>query len=335
LILVAAGSRRSAKDARQQPKEQDKRAVPAPVTLPLPIAPAPLDGEAAQANLAGESPAETDKPAVNQTANADSAPEISNPPAPASTPLAQKVEMAFAVRVQPGQAASAEPTASQLPLQRETAASMQPLPKKTTENDTADQTVVQPVAAGAGSFLTSHGQSFAQAEAAAPPSAAPAAPASPVKPTEAKVLETPPKPAAVPLKDISVQVGQSEGQKVEVHLTQQTGEIRVAVRTGDSELAHGLQQGLSDLVGRLQENGSRAEAWRPGGSAVQSGPVFESRSSPSGSQKDGSQSYSGGSDQQQDGRRQSHSQRPAWVEELENSITGGDQSQGATYGIGS
>jgi len=152
---------------------------------------------------------------------------------------------------------------------------------------------------------------------------------------EAKVLETPPKPAAVPLKDISLQVAQSGNQGVEVRLTQQSGELRVAVRTADSELAHGLQQGLSDLVGRLQENGSRAEAWRPGGPVVQPGPVFESRSSPGGSQKDDSQSHSGGSPQQQDGRRQSHSQRPAWVEELESSITGGEQSQGATYGIGS
>ena len=74
-----------------------------------------------------------------------------------------------------------------------------------------------------------------------------------------------PKPATVPLKDISLQVAQPGAQKVEVRVVQQSGELRVAVRTGDSDLAHGLQQGLSDLVGRLQENGFRAEAWRPGG----------------------------------------------------------------------
>ena len=335
-MLVAGGSRRNAKDTRQQPKEQDKRAVPAPIaiSMPTPLAPPLPDGEDARANAA-ESPEDTAEPGVNQSANADSAPEVSNPPAPANPPLAPDVEMAFAVRVQPAAPAGAEPGASPLPLQRETAASAQPLPKKTSENSTADQTVVQPMAASTGSFLGSHGQSFAQAEAAAPPSAAAVAPVAPSKPVEAKVLETPPKPAAVPLKDISLQVAQSGNQGVEVRLTQQSGELRVAVRTADSELAHGLQQGLSDLVGRLQENGSRAEAWRPGGPVVQSGPVLESRSSPGGSQKDDSQSHSGGSPQQQDGRRQSHSQRPAWVEELESSITGGEQSQGATYGIGS
>jgi len=335
-MLVAGGSRRNAKDTRQQPKEQDKRAVPAPIaiSMPTPLAPPLPDGEDARANAA-ESPEDTAEPGVSQSANADSAPEISNPPALANPPLAPDVEMAFAVRVQPAAPTGAEPGVSQLPLQRETAASAQPLPKKTNDNGTVDQTVVQPMAASTGSLLGSHGQSFAQAETAAPPSAAAVAPVAPSKPVEAKVLETPPKPAAVPLKDISLQVAQSGNQGVEVRLTQQSGELRVAVRTSDSELAHGLQQGLSDLVGRLQENGSRAEAWRPGGPVVQPGPVFESRSSPGGSQKDDSQSYSGGSQQQQDGRRQSHSQRPAWVEELESSITGGEQSQGATYGIGS
>jgi hypothetical protein len=336
VILGAAGSRRNVKDSRQQPKEQDKRPATAPVTMSLPtVVTAPLpDIEGAPVRGAAESPAETDEPAINQDATADSAPEVSRPPAAANPPLTSDTELAFAVRVQPAAAAGTEPGVSQPPLQRETVVSAQPLLKKTTENDTADPAVVQPVAAGAGSFLASHGQTLAQAETAVPASTAPDTPSAPAKAEEAKFIETPSKPAAVPLKDISLQVAQSGGQKVEVHLTQQTGEIRVAVHTGDSELAHGLQQGLSDLVGRLQESGSRAEAWRPGGPSVQTGPVLESSSSPSGSPRDDSQSYSGGSQQQQDGRRHSQSQRPAWVEELESSI-GTEQSQGATYGIGS
>lgn len=144
-----------------------------------------------------------------------------------------------------------------------------------------------------------------------------------------------PKPATVPMRDISLQVAQPGDQKVEVRLVQQSGELRVSVHTGDSDLAHGLQQGLSDLVGRLQETGFRAEAWRPGGSVIQSGPVSENQTNPGDSSKGQSQSYSGGSEQQPDKRHQDHSQRPAWVEELENSIAGGEQSQGATYGIGS
>jgi hypothetical protein len=118
-------------------------------------------------------------------------------------------------------------------------------------------------------------------------------------------------------------------------VVQQSGELRVAVRTGDSDLAHGLQQGLSDLVGRLQENGFRAEAWRPA-SAMSASSVVESRTSSGASQNGDAPSYSGGSQQREGERRQgqSQSQRPAWVEELENSSGNGEQSQGASYGIG-
>ena len=355
----STGSHRSAKDARQQPKEQDKRAIAAPVTTSLPAAPAlplfiqafsreagnheqpariepslketnrqpqaaPAAKDAAfpaqapvevtDANAATEAPADTGKPIVSQTANADSVHGTSNSPVPENPPLAPAGELAFAARLQPDSAASAEPGVTQLPLQREIAASAQPLSKNSTESDMADQTVVQPIASGAESSLTSYyGHSLANSEMPPPPQAAPSAPSAPSNPVEAKILEGPPKPAAVPLKDISLQVAQPGDQKVEVRVVQQSGELRVAVRTGDSDLAHGLQQGLSDLVGRLQETGYRAEAWRPGGSAVQSGVVFESRSSPGGSQKGDPQSYSSGSQQQPGERRQNHSQRPAWV----------------------
>jgi len=152
---------------------------------------------------------------------------------------------------------------------------------------------------------------------------------------EVEVFETQPKPATVPLKDITLQVATPGTQKVEVRVVEQSGELRFAVHTGDSDLAHGLQRGLTDLVGRLQETGFHAEAWRPGASAVQSGPVFESRTSPGGSQKGDSQPNPGGSQQQPEEQRQNQPQRPAWVEELENSMAGSKQSQGATYGIGS
>jgi hypothetical protein len=158
----------------------------------------------------------------------------------------------------------------------------------------------------------------------------------PPNPVEAQwVPQTQPKSATVPLRDISLQVAQSGAQKVEIRVVQQSGELRVAVRTGDSDLAHGLQQGLSDLVGRLQETGFRAEAWRPGGSTVQSTPVLESRTSHGASPNGDSQSYSGGSRQQEGERRQNQPQRPGWVEELDSSITSGDQPQGASYGNGS
>jgi hypothetical protein len=233
--------------------------------------------------------------------------------------------------MRPSSTASPAPAVSPQPLPPGTAALAQLSSKKSGEDEVDDSAMVRPVAAGAGSSLNPYGHASANAETLSPP---PAPASAPPKPVEAnRAAEIQPKPATVPLKEISIQVAQPGAQKVEVRVVQQSGELRVAVRTSDSDLAHGLQQGLSDLVGRLQESGFRSEAWRPG-SAVQSTPVFEPRSSHAASQNGDSQSNSGGSHQQEGERRQGQSQRPAWVEELENSINGEEQSQGVSYGIG-
>ena len=373
---LSGGSQRGAKNARQQPKDEDKRAIAAAVAMPLPAAsalslwiqsfsreagnhgqpggipspsketcrpqpaapaliedapPAPGPVAAPAVNAGAKGQTETPQPAVPVAADADSARNISNPPANENPQLASAGDLAFAARVRAGSAAGAAAPASQRPLQPEIGAPAQI--KKTAESDAGDPTVVRPVAAGAGSSLASYGQGTENSQA---PSLPPAAPSMPPNPVEAQwVPQTQPKSATVPLRDISLQVAQSGAQKVEIRVVQQSGELRVAVRTGDSDLAHGLQQGLSDLVGRLQETGFRAEAWRPGGSTVQSTPVLESRTSHGASPNGDSQSYSGGSRQQEGERRQNQPQRPGWVEEMENSTTGSEQSQGVNYGIGS
>jgi len=200
--------------------------------------------------------------------------------------------------------------------------------------------VVPPAAASSGSSAASYAHAFVQAEgpstaaassATQEPAAAPAAPAEAATIPEAKLTS-----ASAPLKDISIQVAQPGAQKVEVRVVQQSGELRVAVRTGDSDLAHGLQQNLSDLVGRLQESGFRAEGWRPAGSTVESPAPLDTRSTSNTPSRDGNQqSNSGGSQGQGGERQQSRSQRPAWLEELEANINGNAWSQGASHGIGS
>jgi hypothetical protein len=365
--LISTGSYRNAKNAKQQQSKEPSKdghkstlTVPVMSSLQATLAPplriqafspetenheqngsaqssVPAETPAPTVNMAPDAHAETGKPEASRAASADSVRETHAPPAPQNPPTAPSGDLAFAARVQPAAAATAEPSPAPQPMQHDITASEQV--KKAAEKDAADATVVQPVAAGAEASLSSSGQhgQYANPETASPSSAAasPAAePAAPLKPVEMKVPETQAK-ATGPLKDISLQVSQPGDQKVEVRVVQQSGELRVAVRTGDSDLAHGMQQGLSDLVGRLQDNGFRAEAWRPGGSTVQSGPVLEARSSPSGSQNGDSQSHSGNSHQQQGERRQNQSQRPGWVDELESSITGSQQSQGVTYGIGS
>ena len=351
-MQIATGSHRGAKNAKQ-PKEENKLPTTAAVTVPLPAVPAPpLRMQAfpgvtgnhdqlaqedsttpAQASLApGDGSAETGRLAASRAASANALREASNSPAPEQQPLAPAGDLAIAARVQPASPASEALPVSLRPLQPETAAAAHLSSKKPTESDAAAPATVQPIAGGTGAALNSYGHAPTNPEV----SAAPATPSpTPPKPVEAAwAPQSQPKAAAAPLKDISFQVAQSGTQKVEVRVVQQSGELRIAVRTPDSDLAHGLQQGLSDLVGRLQENGFRTEAWRPGGYTVQAAPASESRSSQSSSQNRDSQSYSG-SHQQEGERRQNQSNRPGWIEEMENSTTGSEQSQGVNYGIGS
>ena len=293
---ISTSPQRSVKNAKPLPKERDNRAMAAAVMTPLPADPTlPLSLQlfSRQAGQP-EQPAKTGQAAVAQSADIASV-RASRPAPPEGPPLTPERELAFAARVQPAAAASATPPPTSRILQPETAAPAQALSKRTAESEAADATVVQPVTAGSGSSLTAYGQFSANSDAPSParPSPTPA-------PLEAKpVLQAQPKSTSVPMKDISLQLTQNGAQKVEVRLVQQSGELRVAVRTGDSDLAHNLQQGLSDLVGRLQETGLRAEAWRPGGSTVQSTVVLESRTSPGSSQNGDTRSYSGGSQQRE------------------------------------
>ena len=131
--------------------------------------------------------------------------------------------------------------------------------------------------------------------------------------------------AAQPVKQISLQLTPSSNasdQKVQVQLMHQAGELRVAVHTGDSDLAHGLRERLSDLVSRLQETGYHTETWRPVDSSAALGAASEARSA-SGDTRDGdSQPQSGWSQQQSQEQQHEESDRPRWVQELELNMTG-------------
>ncbi|MGA2715581.1 MAG: hypothetical protein ABSG41_20980, partial [Bryobacteraceae bacterium] len=161
------------------------------------------------------------------------------------------------------------------------------------------------------------------------PAAQPAAETQPTQNAEAAVPKA-------PLKDISFQVGQAQGQKVEVRVTQQAGELRVAVRTGDTDVAQGLRQGLSELTTKLSENGYRAEAWRPGElTALTLNSSKEASDTPGHSSNGGSQSQSqSGSPQQDRGQQnQNPSNRPRWVQELETTLRSGAGSTGDFNGL--
>jgi hypothetical protein len=169
-----------------------------------------------------------------------------------------------------------------------------------------------------------------------PPAAAPEPHAATIASAEstgsAQAAEPQIKPSE-PLKQISLQVGEARQERVEVRVVERAGELQVAVRANSPQLTQGLRQGLSDLVGRLDQSGFHAEAWRPGATAgAVQGPA-EMRQESTQSQRDNSQGQPGSFQQgrQQGNPNQSH--RPQWVEELEGNLVGrGERSIGESDG---
>jgi hypothetical protein len=79
-------------------------------------------------------------------------------------------------------------------------------------------------------------------------------------------------PAKPPSAAHNIQLDVNGGdRRVEVRLTERSGEVEVAVRTPDAHLASALREDLPALSSRLAESGFRAETWHPA-SAVSSGP---------------------------------------------------------------
>ncbi|MCU1260117.1 MAG: hypothetical protein JWO80_3002, partial [Bryobacterales bacterium] len=75
--------------------------------------------------------------------------------------------------------------------------------------------------------------------------------------------EQPASPPGSPIRDFSLRLSANNQDKVEVKVVETAGEIRVAVRSADPELTTSLQQGIGDLVGKLEDRGLRTEMWKP------------------------------------------------------------------------
>jgi hypothetical protein len=89
-------------------------------------------------------------------------------------------------------------------------------------------------------------------------SSAAAAGSSPVRPAPATEPAAPQKVAH----DITLQLD-SGSQRAAVRVVERGGEIHVAVRTADADLAADLRQGLPSLAAKLEQTGYRTETWHP------------------------------------------------------------------------
>ena len=70
--------------------------------------------------------------------------------------------------------------------------------------------------------------------------------------------------AASPARDISLQLPNPGGPRVDVQLTDRAGSVHVVVRTEDNGLARDLRTNLPELTQRLSQQGVEADAWGPG-----------------------------------------------------------------------
>jgi len=150
-------------------------------------------------------------------------------------------------------------------------------------------------------------------------SEAPPAKLSPTERMEQSIEQ--PKTPSSSSRDITIRVPAATERGASVRFVDRGGEIRVSVRTADTELAQTLRGGLSDFVGRLDHSGIRAEVWRP--AAIATPQSDAQNDSKNGSQnfpgnQNGSGRNSSGSQSQQDSRQGTN--KPRWVEELETSI---------------
>lgn len=117
--------------------------------------------------------------------------------------------------------------------------------------------------------------------------------------------------------DISVRLPDAAERAIDVRFVERGGEIHVSVRTGDLEAAQALRSGLNDFVGRMDHAGIRTEVWRPGADASSSQSDSQNQGSDPRDQR-GSGRHSSGA---QDREEQQRSNKPKWVEALENATS--------------
>ncbi len=130
------------------------------------------------------------------------------------------------------------------------------------------------------------------APAAASHTAPAATPTPSHTPTPTAQPETAPDPAPAPAAahDIRIAVNDN-GQRVELRVTERAGDIHVAVRTPDSQLATSLRNDLPALSGKLEQSGFHSEMWRPAAAPSGENKIIETSSGKSSSD---SREHSGG-----------------------------------------
>ena len=143
-------------------------------------------------------------------------------------------------------------------------------------------------------------------------------------PTAPSELSTAPrnqtKPEALRDLDLVIPGRVLEGKKqdsIQVRVTDRAGEVRVAVHTGDSELAHSLRGQLGELVTRLEQTGYRTQTWQP--AEISAGPARTGDARAPGGHEESSgfgRGNSGWGKQEARQQQRDSPDQPEWVKSL-------------------
>lgn len=126
-------------------------------------------------------------------------------------------------------------------------------------------------------------------------------------------------------RNISLKLTGPDSTRVDLQLTERAGRMQIAVRTPDHALAKSMQTDLSELVGRLENRGFKAEAWIPtsGRHAEAAGAVQQSSQANSQNHPGRHSGGSGSGPQQQrhDQNESSQRQQARWKAQLEETTS--------------
>lgn len=189
----------------------------------------------------------------SQPVSPPSGPQTAQPASPASQPIPEPGS-------EPPQPAS--PDRRPAPLDRQPvetrSATSDPPPERRRAIEPAPSPKLSPASAG---IWEPHPGVLRDAPAPDPPREPATAPSEP-----SAVPRNAPKPEVVRDLALVIPGRVSEGMRqesIQVRLMDRSGEVRVAVHTGDSQLAHSLRGQLGELVTRLEQAGYRTQTWQP------------------------------------------------------------------------
>ena len=127
-----------------------------------------------------------------------------------------------------------------------------------------------------------------------------------------------------PARQISLKLTGPDSTKVDLLLTERAGKMQIAVRTGDHALAKSMQTDLTELVGRLENKGFKAEAWIPTSHRQAEAVAAPQPSSQSNRQNQQEQPGGSGQQQQRQGQNQNQSnqrQQANWKAQMEETAS--------------